>query len=137
MTLLCKYFLYRLCSDLGYQSPFSRLYLGQFNAENDCLVLENLTSSGFMKYKEVGAECRTLLSPPANYLNISGQFFISPVFVRQFVGSLSPRAAEHGPASRSVPPVLQCGRPAPLRALPLRCGGKRVQTGVPGEGGAG
>lgn len=52
----------RLCSDLGYQSPFSRLYLGQFNAENDCLVMENLTSCGFVKYNEANFSSPQFLS---------------------------------------------------------------------------
>ena len=31
-------------------SPVASLYVGQFDAENDCLVMDNIASKGYVKY---------------------------------------------------------------------------------------
>ena len=45
----------RICCDLGLLSPVASLYIGQCDAENDCIVLDNIASKGYVKYnKKVG-----------------------------------------------------------------------------------
>jgi len=55
LKLLLIISLTRICSDLGLLSPVASLYIGQFDAENDCIVLDNIASKGYVKYnKKVG-----------------------------------------------------------------------------------
>ena len=39
----------RLCGELGLVSPLTKAYMGQIDGLNDCLVLENINKTGYVK----------------------------------------------------------------------------------------
>ena len=39
----------RLCGQLGLMSPLTKAYMGQIDGLNDCLVLENINKTGYVK----------------------------------------------------------------------------------------
>ena len=40
----------RVCGQLGLMSPLTKAYMGQIDGLNDCLVLDNINKTGFVKY---------------------------------------------------------------------------------------
>ena len=39
----------RLCEELGLTCPVTRVYMGQIDGQNDCLVLDNINKTGYVK----------------------------------------------------------------------------------------
>ena len=40
----------RVCGELGLTSPLPTAYMGQLDGLNDCLVLDNINKTGYVKW---------------------------------------------------------------------------------------